>query len=240
MKILVFISLFITNVLVHGAPVNVGVLNFAPPFSSLAGENHYYGFTIDLMDNICKRINTECVYKSATMSRQFEQLEQGTIDISFLPIPISSKIPEQFIYSLPYLASNGQFLALEDSNIKTAGDIKNYKIGVVQDTLYPILADSNFARVNTIKGYPNITDMLTGLQNRDVDVIYVNASVARFIINNAMLHFKSIGNRITMGQGYGILALKKNAALIEKINNALVDMEADGTYLKIYNQYFSK
>lgn len=240
MKTLVFIILLVTNISAYSAPVNVGVLNLAPPFSSLAGENHYYGFTIDLMDNICKRINMECVYKSVTMSRQFEQLEQGSIDVSFLPIPISPRIPERFIYSLPYLASNGQFLALEESNIKTVNQIKNYKIGVVKDTLYPILANSGFAHFNTIKGYPSISEVLGALQNREVNVIYINSSVARFIVNNGMSHFKLVGNKINIGQGYGILALKKNAALIEKINDALLDMEADGSYLKIYNQYFSK
>lgn len=240
MKTLVFVILFITNISAYSATINIGVLNFAPPFSSLAGKNHYYGFTIDLMDKICKRIHSQCVYKSISPDRQFGELEQGTVDIAFLPIPISSTIPEQFMYSLPYLASNGQFLSLANSNIKTIGDIKNAKIGVVQDTLYPILADSNFAQTNTIKGYKAVTEMINGLQNHDVDVVYVNASVAKYILNNAMFDFQYVGNKIAMGQGYGILALKKNAALIGKINNALLDMEADGTYLKIYDQYFSK
>ncbi|CEG55594.1 transporter substrate-binding domain-containing protein [Legionella fallonii] len=241
MKTLVFIILLVSNIVASSAPVSIGVLKFAPPFSSLAGDgNHYYGFTIDLMDNLCKRINEQCIYKSADIKQQYEQLERGDFDLSFLPVPISSKIPEQFIYSLPYLASNGHFLALEDSNIKTVNDIKNYKIGVVHDTLYPIIANSGFAQLNTIKGYATINEVLSALQNREVDVIYVNASVAKYIVNNAIFHFKIVGNRITMGQGYGILALKKNAELIRKINNALLDMEADGTYVKIYKQYFSK
>ncbi|BCA93834.1 hypothetical protein TUM19329_01950 [Legionella antarctica] len=64
-------------------------------------------------------------------------------------------------------------------------------------------------------------------------------SLATLSVNNAIQQFKLVGQKILMGEGYGIMALKSNALLIQQINKSLLDMEADGTYLKIYNQYFS-
>ena len=43
-----------------------------------------------------------------------------------------------------------------------------------------------------------------------------------------------------MGEGYAIMAHKNNSDLIKKINQALLDMEQDGTYLRIYNRYFGE
>ncbi|HAT9397002.1 TPA: transporter substrate-binding domain-containing protein, partial [Legionella pneumophila subsp. pneumophila] len=40
------------------------------------------------------------------------------------------------------------------------------------------------------------------------------------------------------GSGYGIIALKNQSALIDKINHILLEMEKDGSYLRIYNEYF--
>ena len=241
MKALVFIILFISNVLAYSDTIKVGVLKFAPPYSSLAGDgNHFFGFTIDLMDNICQRLHAECSYISTTMNQHGNSLQQGIIDISFIPIPISTDNSGTFIYSLPYLASNGQFLSLKESPINSLADIKKYKIGVMTETLYSVIIKSPYATDNEIKKYEKITDLISALANREVDVIYVNDSVAKYMVNNALHQFKLVGKKIPMGEGYGIMTVKNNAPLIQKINKALLDMEAEGTYLKIYNRYFGE
>jgi ABC-type amino acid transport substrate-binding protein len=239
MKALVFIILFISNVLAYSDIIKVGVLEFAPPYSSLAGDGkHFFGFTIDLMDNICQRLQAECSYVSTTLDQHGNSLQQGVIDVSFVPVPISTAPSGAFIYSLPYLVSNGQFLALKESPMNSLADIKKHKIGVMSDTLYNVISKSPYATDNEIKKYEAITDLISALANHEVDVIYVNDSVAKYMVNNALHQFKTVGKKIPMGEGYGIMALKNNALLIQKINKALLDMEADGTYLKIYNRYF--
>ncbi len=240
MKALVFIILFISNIFVYGNSLKVGILNFAPPFSSLAGDgNHYFGFTIDLMDNICQRLQIECNYVSTTIDEHGNSLQQGLIDVSFIPVPIPTQISGPFIFSLPYLASNGQFLALKENPIHTLAEIKNHKIGVITGTLYDVIVQSHYGTDNEIIKYKIITDLVSALANHEVDLIYVNDSVAKYMVNNALQQFKLVGSKIPMGEGYGIMALNNNAPLIQKINKALLDMEADGTYLKIYNRYFS-
>lgn len=47
-----------------------------------------------------------------------------------------------------------------------------------------------------------------------------------------------IGDKIPIGSGYAIIALKNQSALIDKINYILLEMEKDGSYLRIYNEYF--
>ncbi|MCL9684518.1 transporter substrate-binding domain-containing protein [Legionella maioricensis] len=239
MKALVFIILLISNTFAYSDTLKVGVLKFAPPFSSLAGDGkHFFGFTIDLMDNICQRIQAECSYVSTTVDQHGNALQQGLIDVSFIPVPISAESSESFVFSLPYLASNGQFLTLSDSPIKNLADIKNHKIGVITDTLYTVVLNSPYAKDNDIKKYELMTDLIAALANHKVDVIYVNDSVGKFMVNNALQQFRLVGKKISMGGGYGIMALKNNAVLIQKINKALLNMENDGTYLKIYNRYF--
>lgn len=241
MKILVFISLFIFNIVAYSGTINVGVLKFAPPFSSFTGDgNHYYGFVIDLMGNICLRINEKCTYKAVKAGAQFDSLKQETIDISFIPVPIASEPSGNFIFSLPYLASKGQFLTLKENKINELSEIKNLKIGVVKNTLYPLLIRTQYAETNTIKEYDKFTDLFAALASNEIAVIYINATVAKYIINNALRQLKLVGSPIAMGEGYAIMALKKNAALIKKINSALLALQADGTYLAIYKRYFGR
>ena len=148
MKILGFILLFLSSIATYSETINVGVIDFGPPFSSKADDgNHYYGFYIDLMDSICKHLNAECHYKPTALTNELKELKEGFTDVCFLPIPINSIPSKEFIYSLPYLASYGQFLTMKDSSINNLTDIKNINIGVLQATFYTSIMQSNFASI---------------------------------------------------------------------------------------------
>ncbi len=67
----------------------------------------------------------------------------------------------------------------------------------------------------------------------------INAHLAKYILNNSSSNYKIVGKKIPLGQGYSIIALPQNKALIIAINKCLLNMETNGTYLTIYNKYFS-
>ena len=181
MKKIVFIILLVSNFFAYSSTINVGVLEFAPPFSSLSGDkNHYFGFTIDLMDEICMRLHTQCSFKAATVGEQITLLNEGTVDVSFIPIPINGEQSGNFIFSLPYLASNGQFVSVDGGGIRTLADLKNHNVGVLRDTLYTTLLDSPYVSFDKIKQYNAITDLIAALGDHDVDAIFVNDSVAKY------------------------------------------------------------
>ncbi|HAT9019967.1 TPA: transporter substrate-binding domain-containing protein, partial [Legionella pneumophila subsp. pneumophila] len=46
------------------------------------------------------------------------------------------------------------------------------------------------------------------------------------------------GKKISIGEGYSIMANPDQFVLIKKINKILLEMEADGTYLRLYSEYF--
>ncbi len=239
MKRIVCICLLLCNFFVYSAPIKVGVLEYAPPFSSKADDNHYFGFIIDLMDIVCKRLNRECVYVATPLGDKLDALTQGKIDLSFAPSPISSSIPDNFIYSLPFLASHGQFVALKDSDIDSISDIKHKKIGVLKFTLFESVILNNYDFDNDVVPFDKLTDLITAFTTKKVDCIMMNYSFAHYLLNTTGQNFKLVGGKIAIGNGYGILALKVNAELIDNINHILLDMESDGSYLQIYNRYFS-
>lgn len=239
MKRSVFIFLFLFTLFSQGASLTVGVMKYAPPFSSpINNGSQYYGFSIDLMNKLCKHINKECIYKGVDLGSEINELNQGIIDLSFSPNPISINISNHLIYSLPYMSSNLQFITYKDSNISSIEQLYNRKIGVLKDTLLQHLLRSKYGSVNTIIQYNKLANMISALTEKKLDAILVNDSVAKYYVNSSSSQIKFIGNKIRLGFGYGILALKKNEQLITEINNALIEMESDGTYLKIYNRYF--
>ena len=233
---ILFLIILTSYTFAYSTPIVVGVSKSAPPFSAVDGSNHYFGFCVDLMNELCKRLHETCQYKPVTLNNQMDALASGDIDITFTPAPIPQTISQNYIYSLPYMTSNGQFLT-SSPNIKTIADLKNKRIGTVQESrlhatllLYP--SEEN------IKQYPKISLMIMALLNNDVDAIIMTINIFKYLPINKVINFQTVGRPIVLGNGYGIVTLPKNATLIQRINKALLEMENDGTYEAIYNKYF--
>ena len=220
--------------------ITVGTTSDYPPFSSLADKkNHFFGFDVDIMSEVCKRIKQNCLFKPFTFNQLFTQIKSGGIDLAIAAITITTELQQSFLFSYPYLESNAQFMTLADSAIKTPGDINHKKIGVRQGTAFKTLAINLYKDQVTILEYPEISDLLDNLANKNVDIILVNALAAKSWEANNDNVYKLIGTDIPIGKGYGIMANTGKEPLIQQINQALLDIESDGTYLKIFNRYFA-
>ena len=232
----IFIVLLTSSVFAYSNTIVVGVTKSAPPFSSVDTNNHYFGFCIDIMNNLCKRINATCKYKPIPLENQLNALNTGDIDITFSPSPIIETDAGNYVFSIPYMTSNGEFVTL-NPEIKTIADIKNKRIGILQESnLEHILL--HYTTKENIKEYPTSSGLISAILNDKVDALLLNVMLIKYLSYNKIISFHIIGKRISLGNGYGIIALKKNAKLMNQINKALLQMENDGTYEAIYKKYF--
>ncbi|MGL5742929.1 MAG: transporter substrate-binding domain-containing protein [Legionella sp.] len=182
-KQIIFIALLMGNVLAYGnPPIVVGVSKFAPPFSAVDTSNHDFGFCVDLINELCKRLNETCKYTPVAFDNLMDKLDDVSVDITFSPSPISQIEEGNYIYSMPYMTSNGQFLTL-DANIKSINDIKNKRLGAMQerhldDTLLLYTSKEN------IKEYTRVNQLLGALISNAVDAIILKVNLAKYLINN--------------------------------------------------------
>lgn len=239
----VFIIFCLISNLSFSSPLKVGVGVSGPPIVEKVITNqgpHYFGFCIDLMDNICKRIGKACTYSEVTLNNQFDLLDNGKIDLLILTRPYTSYSLKQYTFSIPYATSNIQFITLKDSPINKITDIKNKKVGVNKNTFYGLLLKSPYGKHNQIISYDNTTDLFSDLEQNKIDVIVLNHAIAHNITSNNIYNIKAIGHALPLGNGYGIISLSDRASLIEEINKAILQMEHDGTYTTIYQKYYER
>lgn len=216
----------------------VGTTPEYPPFSMSADKTHYYGFDVDLMTEICKRIQQDCTFQPMPFDGLLPGLQARQIDVAIGAIIINDTILEHFISSVPYLESSAQFFSLKSSPIKAPMDIKNKKLGVRNGTLFQALAEHLFQNHIHITSFDDVTDLISALSAESIDAILMNAAAAKYWSANNNDLYKLIGNPIPTGKGYGIISNKNQDLLMEKINEALLHMQNDGSYLKIYSRYF--
>nr|WP_302473906.1 transporter substrate-binding domain-containing protein [Legionella sp. PL877] len=224
---------------IEARTISIGTLIYNPPFEVSADQkDHFLGFDIEIMAAICLRIQSTCHFKPLTFAELFVELLAKKIDLALGAISITKERQESFLFSLPYLASNGQFITTIDSDVNTIEDIRRKRIGLVQGTLFKALVFEKFGFQANVIEYPTLSGVFQAMAEGKVDVLIADTEAVKYwVTNNAM--FKLVGDSIPIGIGYGIMANKDSSDLIKQINEALLDMETDGSYLKIYKRYFS-
>jgi arginine transport system substrate-binding protein len=241
MKRLVLLILFVTFNLSpsQAKPLLIGTTTQNPPFSSIADQkNDFYGFDIDLMGAICNRIQQQCQFQPTVFNKLFTNLASRKIDLAIAAIIMTKDREQHFLFSLPYLESTALFMTRKESTINEPNDIINKKIGVRLGTPFRELAVSLYEKKITLVDFPVMSELLSGLNNDQVDAVLINSEAAKYwVLNNNSL-YKLIGNPISIGGGYGIMANPDQTKLMFEINRALLNIEADGTYLNIYTRYF--
>ncbi|HAU0346274.1 TPA: transporter substrate-binding domain-containing protein [Legionella pneumophila] len=48
--------------------LTIGIVPYDPPFSMNADKNHFFGFDIELMTEICKQIKAQCQLKPSCLT----------------------------------------------------------------------------------------------------------------------------------------------------------------------------
>ncbi len=240
MRRLVFWILLLVLPLSHAKPLLIGTTSQNPPFNSIADQkDHFYGFDIDIMGEICGRLKLECRFTPVLFNDLFTELAANKIDLAIAAIIITPNRQQQFLFSLPYLKSTAQFLAKQESMLSTPENIINKKVGARLGTPFADLAREIYQNKITIVEYPDIAELLNGLNNNKVDTILMDAEAAKNWVSNNSNLYKLVGTQIPVGNGYGIMANPDQGKLIAQINQILLNIEADGTYLKIYSRYFA-
>ena len=240
MRLAIFFTLCCVLNVVNAYTITIAVPPFTPPFiMSSDNKNHFSGFDVDLMSEICKRINATCTYKSYP---SFKALVQGGLtnefDLAIGGIIITPERSNLYIFTLPDLKSTGQYMTRYGEDIKNIEDIPGKTVGVAESTVFEIFIRNKYADSINIKTYSTLTQVLEALDDGEVDVVLLNGLNVQYWVANSDNLYKTIGKPFTLGLGYAFLAQKKDQNLVSQINKALLDIENDGTYLKIYKTYF--
>jgi len=241
MRLRFLLLLLLTCISFSATCLTIGILPFNPPFEMQVDKNkNFTGFDIDLMLAICQRIQTECNFVPLSAEQLFIQTLSGKIDIAISAISITTQRAQNYLFSLPYLASSGQFLTNSSSTINRVNDIRNKRVGTEKGSLFKALALEIFNNEATVVEYANQPEIFQALNNNNIDAILLDTEGAKYWAANNDNQYRLVGKNILIGIGYGIMANKTEQSLINQINAALLQIESDGTYLTIYNRYFSQ
>lgn len=170
----------------------------------------------------------------------FNSLNQGDRDLLVSSITITPERKQTMDFSAPYFDAQQLMAVKKDSKIAKFTDLKKLKVGVQNgttgDEVVTKLQGKDSANVKRFESTPLA---LKELEAGGVDAVVAdNGVVVHYVNNNAGANFKTISDTSFASEQYGLAVKKGNAELLEKLNKGLAAIKTDGTYDKIYAQYF--
>jgi polar amino acid transport system substrate-binding protein len=207
------------------------------PFDVLDGET-YTGFDGDLVNEIAKGLDLKLVVQDSG----FDGLQSGLAlnsdqcDLVASAMTITEEREANLDFTDGYYDSEQSLMVPTDSDIASIDDLDGKNVGVQQGTTGKSYTEENAPDGTNILSFPSDAEMFSAIKAGQVDALLQDLPVN-------LEHTKDgdykIVEQYSTGESYGFAVKQGNTALLEAVNKQLKDMRDNGTYDKIYNQYFS-
>ncbi|MFY9327368.1 MAG: ABC transporter substrate-binding protein [Georgfuchsia sp.] len=199
-----------------------------PPFNFVNENNVLSGFDVDVCKEIARRIGVA----PKPMSIAWDGIVAGLLANKYSLICGSMAITEARLntidFSDAYYRSGAQLFVPAISDITSARQLENMKIGVTLGTTYEEWVRANLASVD-VRTYKGVPEMVLEIAYGRLDGFITDRIVGAMAIDEKGAPIKMAGPLLYEEQ-MGIAFNKGNPKLSNAINEALAAMKEDGTY----------
>jgi polar amino acid transport system substrate-binding protein len=184
------------------------------------------GLDIDLMNAIAERAGFKVEYINVSWDPLLAGMAQCQYDAAISAMTITPERAESFAFSEPYFSA-GQVVTVRADNTDINGreDLAGKTVGVQLGTTGDIEAQKITGV--TVKNYDDIGLAFQDLMNGQVDAVIADNPLALGYIGQNPDQLRVAGEVFT-DEFYGIAVCKTNTDLLNRINEALSELIAEG------------
>lgn len=203
------------------------------------GPTEAVGFEVDLMGAVAEKLGLECEYLPAMKFDSIIPLIQqgGRADVGVSNFTITDERAELIDFSTPYLDSNLGIVTRVDSARTTedALDAEGVTVAVQSGSTGAAWAEENLPNA-TIVSLDDPVVSVTGVSAGQYDAAVADLPVMQYLANSYDNCQVSI--EIPTGEQYGIVVSKDNPGLTQAIDDALAELEEEGTISELEQEWF--
>ena len=198
-----------------------------PPFEYIdEATKDIVGFDIDLMDAIAERAGLEINYQNVSWDPLLAGMADCQYDMAISAMTITADRAEVLGFSDPYINA-GQIVVVGINNDTIGGpdDLVGTTIGAQLGTTGAMEAEA--IAESSVKVYDTYELAFLDLANGQIDAVIADYPTAVAFVNQNAARLQVVGEVFT-DESYGIAFCKGNDALIDQVNAALAELQAEG------------
>lgn len=210
------------------------------PFSYMGDDGKYTGFDVEVCQAVCDKLGIEMEIFEVNWDDKLIQLDAYECDCVWSGMTILDSMKEAgYIISAPYYDNTQVVLVKADSGIKSSEDLAGKDVAVQLGTSGEKLLNEDLADMaatfNNVITCDSFLKCFTELDGNAVDAVFVDYPVAKEY-QSEHEGFEILDEEFGEEQ-YGIAFRSSDQALCDKIEDAVQELVADGTYAKIAEKY---
>lgn len=221
--------------LVNEGKLTVGTSPDFKPMEYLDDNGNITGFEYGVMQEVANRLGLELNFlPPQSFDSLVTQVAAGTsMDCAASAITITDEREEQVDFTDPIYDSNLAIVVKADSDITDPSQITS--VAAQQGSSGEEWINENLKNAK-YTSFQEVPDSLAALRSGQVQAVVYDEPVARNHVSGEYNDCKIL-QVIPTGEQYGIAVNKDNPNLTAAINQALSDMESDGTMDQLKQQY---
>ncbi len=221
--------------------VNAGKLTMStnaafPPYEMTTDSGDFEGIDIEVAGAIAEKLGLELQVDDMDFDAALLAAQNGKSDMVMAGVTVTDERLKVMDFSDTYAEGIQSIIVPEDSDIATADDLSGKAIGTQRGTTGYLYCTDDFGEENVI-AYDDGLTAVQALNNGQVDAVVIdNAPAQEFVAANPGL---KILDTAYAQEDYAIGVAKGNTQLLDAINGALEELQADGTLQAIVDKYIT-
>lgn len=214
--------------------LKIGMSMDYPPFEFINDQNKPDGFDIELIKAISKKVGFDIELQNISFDGLIPALKAGKIDAIISAMSATDDRRKSVDFSDSYYATENLFIRKKGSSVSEA-DFNGKKIGAQLGTVQEMAA--KLISGAQVMPFDSTLAAILALKAEKIDVVLIDSSIGYGFLkqNDDMEEFLKLPDG---SEGFSIAFDKdKHMDLIGKINQAINDIKADGTFEAIAKKY---
>ena len=205
-----------------------------PPYEMTADDGSFEGIDIDVAAAIADKLGLELQVDDMDFDAALLAAQNGKSDMVMAGVTVTDERQKVMDFSDTYAEGIQSIIVPEGSDIASVDDLAGKTIGTQRGTTGYIYCTDDFGE-DSVVAYDNGLTAVQALNNGQVDAVVIdNAPAKEFVAANTGL---KILDTAYAQEDYAIGVAKGNTALLDAINGALEELQADGTLQSIVDKY---
>jgi len=218
----------------------VGIDGAYPPFSYVDKDGKAQGFDVDSMRWIAEKHGIDVTFMAVDWDAIIPTLQAGKIDMIYAGMTITPERQAVVNFTNPYWTVNQDVVAREDSNVTIEDVLAGRAIlGTQRGCTAALWIEENLIETGkmpaaNLKLYDNTPLAVNDLEIGRIDAVMYDDLSLKDIIEGKPV--KVIGS-VETGEQFGVAIRKEDTALLEFMNQALAELQADPYWEELIDKY---
>lgn len=234
------LSLIVTGHALAAEKLRIGTEGAFPPFTMLNAQGQAVGFDLDIAQALCAKLNAECEIVLFDWDGMIPALNAGKFDILAASMSVTEERKQAISFTDHYYTNKLQFVAPKSTDFPTdKASLKGKVIGAQRATIAGNWLEDNLGSAVEIKLYDTQENAYLDLASGRIDAMLADKFVQwEWLSSTAGQAFEFKGEPVFEDDKVAMGVRKSDNDLRQRLNKALAEIRADGTYEKLNAKYF--